>query len=1576
MRFAEKGNQQPAAQAGARQENGFLAPAQERQFEDPQKEIKRINSIKSIPELAGYFIEISKKGGLEGFTPRFGKIESEDVWKALRAKMEGLGQRYNQAERLVGELRATGLSTPESLLLVINFLDRDDALIKNSGEAAKEYLAADASGKARIAAAYAELVGMQLAYSSTYEKKPFLENDAVLAMCDAASAQVPSVLEIFKVTDRIRFVSIGGKEKEVLSVLKESLALDEEHQISAIGALGSLLSSRQDEAAKDLLLSFLGKLDAAKRPRAAIAALSALRGYAENSNDFAPFEKAATAIIEHGSESDREALLGGFFGDSIGFFSSRAFDRLCGTLSEKMLAQIGSIKSGSLLQTYQQFLLKAMRSGGSNGAQKDAIASYFGDFVAGSGKLGITEQFFLLVPLLPRIMSSEEITKRARPHLEEFVANTFVKSLEIGGGRGAGWDSNGKVALEEFYRELPEMFEASGGYMQIQQDRYRQDMAASFAERIFSELAKNPHCLEGTMKREYKSSSNAGDSLSDHCKHALAKMCAYAISDYKDMENLPARREKLAKLVSDMLSSEARFVMRNERSLVRDAPSSPGSEQVDTFFQLVKNAVWKNESEEEGLPAQMREQVQKYLLGSGLAQDGTFYASMLRFFAETSLEENRFDKDFVQNGLIEHAVSQLGAGSMEDRVMIAKPLLRSREAREHFRGFDFSNPKNSELSTLVVAAFGKAGEKLEGERQLYRLLGNKETAPELRSAILAYIRRVHDVQSSSEAAASVFRDESISYVERVRSMPEESADRIGADQYHSNAFGGESAFNRIAAAYSISMLEKGGLGLVDCYVFSSESIGRINDIRHFIRLAHEKVLKYEVSPSSLAKVTSDYESLRGRLLAVLRRDFASSENARETLLENYDKLHDALESHPEGKSIESHYFWGSRERGLIGLSYVHVLEARALLSDFAEILKQDRIQMGHSLANELLNNAVHVYANHETARDWLSKEELEGAGKQAAVASGRLDKIFCLAHLPSVMADGEARAFGLLASYVSSDRIPGVKTTAIRDQYDPDSRQGVLVLAKPEIDRLLSELSQAADVAQRTGAKAELFQYVSAIAGRLNDKKNIFILGEKQEQALFMALEFAMESGNTSIGLPQLSGLLLRNPKNRARLEENLLSRVGEQEQWFEQHRMGVLGSQSFNTVRVNSAVRKLAGNERAFSVSRSLATGVLASHGEKVDSTNFDSNSSSVREATATGFENNLKIAPKESRKAAEKNLDPKKQSSAAVRGRLADAVVRGAPTDMAEEMLKDAFKKEKWANWAATEEYFGGTIQLPIVRKFEKQAKMSDSAPAIQLQTYSYAKTSQVKITSEEGYSQICSAQEAKQFISSAMDNDMPGFLAAMNMAPGQIDAVMKQYTGLQIGMIASGSRLAGTQASGMFVPGVEGKPGKIFIDVDQVEREAKAAGHNAKYQLYDTFVHELLHGASRAPEMVGEKGNRMDSYKLAAGFALSEPLTEFFSTMQEIYASKISQGEEMQQHAGKIGISFREAVLRMNDAYQAVARNPDFINWAEGMGAPEIFQFYIRGDVDGLKKATDDRFGPGAFDKIFPPYVPEKK
>ena len=99
------------------------------------------------------------------------------------------------------------------------------------------------------------------------------------------------------------------------------------------------------------------------------------------------------------------------------------------------------------------------------------------------------------------------------------------------------------------------------------------------------------------------------------------------------------------------------------------------------------------------------------------------------------------------------------------------------------------------------------------------------------------------------------------------------------------------------------------------------------------------------------------------------------------------------------------------------------------------------------------------------------------------------------------------------------------------------------------------------------------------------------------------------------------------------------------------------------------------------------------------------------MREATATGFENNLKAAPKTSRKIAEKNLDPAKQSSAVVRGRLADATARGAPTGMAEELLKGAFTKEKWANMAATEEYFGGTIELPIVRKFEQQAKMAET-------------------------------------------------------------------------------------------------------------------------------------------------------------------------------------------------------------------------------------------------------------------------
>jgi hypothetical protein len=105
------------------------------------------------------------------------------------------------------------------------------------------------------------------------------------------------------------------------------------------------------------------------------------------------------------------------------------------------------------------------------------------------------------------------------------------------------------------------------------------------------------------------------------------------------------------------------------------------------------------------------------------------------------------------------------------------------------------------------------------------------------------------------------------------------------------------------------------------------------------------------------------------------------------------------------------------------------------------------------------------------------------------------------------------------------------------------------------------------------------------------------------------------------------------------------------------------------------------------------------------------------------------------------------------------------------------------------------------------------------------------------------------------------------------------------------------------------------------------------------------------------------------LSSPIPLDEPLTEFFTTTFELYATESKRDRGSDEHAKEIGITMKDILDRMNNSYTEVTRSTNFVNWMQQMGLETVFRYYVRGDVEGLRKATSDKLGLGAFESVFP-------
>jgi hypothetical protein len=558
-----------------------------------------------------------------------------------------------------------------------------------------------------------------------------------------------------------------------------------------------------------------------------------------------------------------------------------------------------------------------------------------------------------------------------------------------------------------------------------------------------------------------------------------------------------------------------------------------------------------------------------------------------------------------------------------------------------------------------------------------------------------------------------------------------------------------------------------------------------------------------------------------------------------------------------------------------------------------------------------------------------------------------MDRLFGISNLDRVW---QGESFDRIDEY-----LPGARHIDRADPFDPGAK--AYAPTDEEVARLRTELLDAG----RIGGRAD--SYVKHVVRELDSRALKVILTKEEEQVLFATLERSAQNHSGQLG--GVVSMLLHKPRNRKKVEDLLLLGLSPDKDDY-QERAELLGKEWFDTKNVNAALGKVANDKNMPSVARTAAMNALGDHqrgAKEIKAANLEDNNRKIRDAAAENYE----VKPNDADVI--RNLSPNNQYDAVVRAKLSGQAFRKLGTN-ADAMVKNAFSEESWANYAAGMEYFIGRVESPIMSMEQPPSDINNS---LQIKYFDYGKTMNMQQKTEPGYQQIESPATAANFLENAVDSGLPKFLLELGVKDGELNTIMKEFRSLNILGIASGAKLSGFDVLGQFVKGKNGAPNNIWLDIDAIERDAKRTSLHPRYLEYDVTLHEMFHNISNSA--LANNKNAMHEYLIAPlnplnpPIPLDEPLTEFFTTAYELYATEAKRDKKMDAHAGEIGLTMKDILGRMNNSYTEVTHSANFINWMQQMGLETVFHYYIRGDVEGLRKATSEKLGMGVFESVFP-------
>jgi hypothetical protein len=1484
-------------------------------------EIGRIRALKNPSQLAGYLL--AKKG-----TPPDLRA---DVQKALAEKLAELEGAQGKTAKTVAALVKNGAGILESARLLAPLCNMFDVIAENSKLLTREYQNADGAGKEAI---LEDFSGMVVGGRGDWTAL-FLENDAALSFCRAAARGSPHVLQAILESPKTRFADFDGKKIDIVDVLFENFKIGGENRSVGLAALGRVLESRQDQKAKDGMLSIFRSIDAEKEPQMAAEVLVALKPFMERFGNLAEFTAAVGTLLASAPEKIQIDFLGAFFN---GGFQGEVFRKMSGPLIELAFGKAESLQDGMLKDVYRNFMLDALVYGEISERQRQMVVGYFTNFINEAEKLPLEGEYLELRDFFGKLARSKDIVRENEGALLRFAMEMACHPEKIAEKSGLGRFYS---ALQGILFDRPKDVITITGMMPIFSREKLTDLAEKALETIGSSRAA-VQLLQDSKTELY----------AEYNELVASFYAALAVEYRKDETNGLAKLDRLTEMILD---SGLRHTIANCNQLeaVTDGRSSYG--RGDAFF----SAMAKGLGREKGYPKNAADALYRYLGKYDAAQDGELYFILLGA-AKLNLEVNGRDVKRLENaGLFEHIFNQFqNETNAERKEALLGVLLISPSTLPRLSNIVFADGMDKNLKAGVLAAFGKSKLQMENDSRLYRMLGEAKTAPAIRQEILNYVKAVKGGAEAENVALSLFRNESLDYIDRLRSIPD-------AENAYVDGIFPKNRFDLLAFEYCLAKMTEPAISQKDYFIFAQDATLRL----HNIGLAALVADYPDASPDSKAAVQKTgiaAAPLKKEYLELLRADFFASKQKREVIQGSVS----AYGLFEELSQYDEKFIYVSQQYKHAPLLHQIAPYYKAdAVSEFAGILQKihgENISIDNNTVGFLLE-MTGIFPE-STARI----EGLDETNGNRQLALSLLGKIFSAGWLPGHYAPESAgKAQEHLTNYLWT--VAEKRIQMVEDPYDPIKGTMKEALAPEETQRLLGEL---AIVGKRIAAGESVSgwaPYVTKIAEVLTSKAVDFSIGKNEEPALLGTLRASITAQNY-LPLEALANTAMSHTEDKkgagGRVREVVLEGIGTGTAGFEKERMRFLAGKQFNTPEVNKALRAVANDSIKVSEIRSAAIAALGEHGKTVDGELYDDDSFSVR-AAALGepLTNAIKNNTEQGLEAAKKALDKRTEPSGVLGGIASGSTGRAADEDNLGRITKVQKSAVMQGDWSTDREemaHLFARVEAPIIAEFSspKKGDLQDGS----LTPYNYSGSFKIKQKKEKGYAQIAGKEACANYLKGMVDIGMPRFLANMGLDETSIETLMRELAGLEINYVSSSSKIGGYDALGRTD---FGDPNRISLDVDAIQKEAKRSGLNDRFALYDVTLHEVFHlmEASLLMKKGRHQTSDLHTYLINGRTPLDEPITEVLTTFFELQHTASKANAALDAHAQNIGVDFVGVVKKLDNGYQQITKADWFIDWVKKITPTKLFRFYITGDLEGLKKATDDAYGPGEFERIFP-------